>query len=66
MKYWQYSDQMRVHRDRTVPHTHLAMIISQLLCPDNPVQIRLHKFLNDCDRGGREKLSKGWRGYRLQ
>lgn len=31
--------------------THLAMIISQLLCPDNPVQICLHEFLDDCDRG---------------
>ena len=37
---------------KTLLHTHLTMIISQLLCPDNPVQICLHKFLNDCNRGG--------------
>ena len=30
-------------------NTYLAVIIGQLLRPDNPVKIRLHKFLDDWD-----------------
>ena len=27
---------------------HLAMIISELLCPDDTVQVGLHELLDDC------------------
>lgn len=36
--------------DEEAPGAYLAVIISQLLRSNNPVKIRLHKFLDDWDR----------------
>jgi len=36
--------------DEEAPGAYLAVIISQLLRSNNPVKIRLHKFLDNWDR----------------
>ena len=35
-------------RQDTPGVAHLAVIISELLCPDDTVQVSLHEFLDDC------------------